>query len=240
MPEHILGMRAAPMRAGGRRPAAIAGEMRILHERLGVRIVRFQDDAFPLRRRWVRELAGELDGAGLIGQVVWRISCSAESVEAELFGTLRDAGLFLVAMPAGDAGERDADAIAILKSLGILYEYDVAPAERVAFLRRVMGDGSAAPTFRAGDTLGGWSGLAERLNRAWIEITVIERLIGLLDGMARYRRELAALTATSNDELFRALEERRREPGSERVVAQLDEELARIRDVFLLRYQARV
>jgi hypothetical protein len=239
MPEHILGIRAAPMRAGSR-PAGIAGEMRSLHEQHGVRIVRFQDEAFPLRRRWVRELAGELEHAELIGAVVWRIACRPEQVERELFGMLRDAGLFLVAMPATDAGETDAGAIAILKSLGLLYEYDVAVREHVAFLRRVMGDGSGAPMVRPGDALGGWSRLAQRLNRALIEITVIERLIGLLDGIARYRRELAALTAIGNDELFRAIEESRGEPGAERVVAQLEEELARIRDAFVLRHQARI
>jgi hypothetical protein len=224
MPEPILGMRSAPMRGQGRRPSGLAREIRSLHDDHGVRIVRFVDDEFPLRRRWARELTTELDRAGLIGQVVWQLRCRPEQVEAELFGSLRDAGLFLVALRAGDA-----EAIGILKSLGLLYECDVAD---VALLREVMADGSAAPPVGSG----AWRGLSRRLNRAWVEVTVIERLVGHLDGMARYRRELAALTATSNDELFRHLDE----SGGERVVAQLEEELARIRDPFLLRHQARV
>jgi hypothetical protein len=236
VPEPILGLRVASLRAGGRRPARIAAELRALRDEHGVRIAAFEDEEFPLRRRWVRELAGELEGAGLAGEVVWGIACRSEQVERELFGTLRDAGLFRVALPAADAGEAAAGAIAILKSLGILFRCDVAVREHVAFLRAVMGDGSAVPAIR----LAGWAGLTRRLDRALVEITVIERLIGHLDGMARYRRELAALTATSNDELFRAIEEPRGEPGSERVVAQLDEELTRIRDAFVLRHQARI
>jgi hypothetical protein len=227
MPEPILGMRSASMRAQGRRPGGLAREVRSLRDDHGVRIVRFEDDEFPLRRRWARELATELDRAELVGQVVWSIACRAEQVEAELFGSLRDAGLFLVSMREADAG-----ATAVLKSLGLLYAYDLELREHVAFLRSVMSDGSAAPPVRSG----AWRGLSQRLNRAWVEVTVIERLVGHLDGMARYRRELAALTATSNDELFRHLDE----SGADRVVAQLEEELARIRDPFLVRHQARV
>jgi hypothetical protein len=232
VPELILGMPTARRRAHGRRPARLAADLLSLREEHGVRVVRFEDDEFPLRRRWVRELAGELEAAG----VVWSIAARPESVEAELFGTLRDAGLFQVVLPASDAGEVDARAIAVLKSLGLLYEYDVAVRGHVALLRRVMGDGSAAPTVSSG----AWRGLSQRLNRAWVEVTVIERVVGMLDGMARYRRELAALTATSNDELFRSVEERRREHGAERVIVQLDEELARIRGAFVLRHQARI
>jgi hypothetical protein len=227
MPEPILGMRSAPMRALGRRPTGLAKDMRSLRDEHGVRIVRFVDDEFPLRRRWARELTTELDRVELIGQLVWQIRCRPEQVEAELFGSLRDAGLFLVTMREADAG-----ATAVLKSLGLLYEFDLELRDHVAFLRSVMGDGSAAPPVRSG----AWRGLSQRLNRAWVEVTVIERLVGHLDGMARYRRELAALTATSNDELFRHLDG----SGAERVVAQLEEELVRIRDPFLLRHQARV
>jgi hypothetical protein len=233
MAEHVLGIRAAPLRVRSRRPAVLAGEMRKLRDERGVRIVLVQgNDLFPLRGRWVRELAGELAHAGLIGELVWGITCRAEDVDAQQFGALRDAGLFLVALSATDAGDGDAAAIATLKALGLLYAYDVEVRDHVAFLRSVMGDGSAAPPVASG----AWRGLSQRLNRAWVEVTVIERLIGHLDGMARYRRELAALTAASNEELFRHGEE----PGAEHVVAQLDEELARIRNAFVVRHRARV
>src|SRR4051794_23730053 len=198
-PEHILGINASPMLASRgcarrcsfcsihtfyrtapgkvvrvRKPALIVEEMRRLHEERGVSIVLFQDDDFPLwgkpGRRWVLELVDELDRAGLVGEVVWKISCRAEYVEPELFGTLRDAGLFLVYMgleSGTDAGlevlnkqitkETNAEAIGIMKSLGVLYEYGfmlfdpsstfASIRENVGFLRGLVGDGSAGATF---------------------------------------------------------------------------------------------
>jgi anaerobic magnesium-protoporphyrin IX monomethyl ester cyclase len=347
-PEHILGIRAAPMLASRgcarrcsfcsihtfyrtapgkvvrvRKPALIVEEMRRLHEERGVRIILFQDDDFPLwgkpGRRWVLELVDELDRQGMVGELVWKISCRAEYVEPELFGTLRDAGLFLVYMgleSGTDAGlevlnkqitkETNAEAIAIMKSLGVLYEYGFmlfdpsstfdSIRENVGFLRSLVGDGSAGATFcrmlpyggtpirdrlreegrlrgdvtrpdydfldpRLNDyhrlldeAVGGWihgEGISHQLNWAWNEVTVIERVVGHLDGMARYRRELAALCAASNEELFRFVEEtslafeagddaQLREPGGARVCAQVEEELLRIRNAFVARHQERL
>jgi radical SAM superfamily enzyme YgiQ (UPF0313 family) len=347
-PEHILGIRASPMLASRgcarrcsfcsihtfyrtapgkvvrvRKPALIVEEMRQLREERGVRIVLFQDDDYPLwgrpGRRWVLELVDELDRAGLVGEVVWKISCRAEYVEPELFGTLRDAGLMLVYMgleSGTDAGlevlnkqitkETNAEAIAILKSLGVLYEYGfmlfdpsstfASIRENVGFLRGLVGDGSAGATFcrmlpyggtpirdtlRAegrlrGDVtrpdydfldlrlneyhrlldaaVGGWihgEGVSHQLNWAWNEITVIERVVGHLEGIGRYRRELAALTAASNDELFDYVLEtslafeagdpsplRSSRPGD--VCAQVQEDLLRIRNAFVARHQDRL
>ncbi len=347
-PEHILGIRAAPMLASRgcarrcsfcsihtfyrtapgkvvrvRKPALIVEEMRQLREERGVRIILFQDDDFPLwgrpGRRWVLELVDELDRAGLVGEVVWKISCRAEYVEPELFGTLRDAGLFLVYMgleSGTDAGlevlnkqitkETNAEAIGIMKSLGVLYEYGFmlfdpsstfeSIRENVGFLRGLVGDGTAGATFcrmlpyggtpirdrlrdegrLRGDVkrpdydfldlrlneyhrlldaaVGGWihgEGVSHQLNWAWNEVTVIERVVGPLDGMARYRRELAALTAASNDELFDfvldttvAFEAGDASPlRSERpreVCARVQEDLLRLRNAFVARHQDRL
>src|SRR3954468_4838818 len=123
-----------------RKPRLIVEESRRRHEERGFSIVLFQDDDFPLwgkpGRRWVLELVDELHAQGLVGRVIWKISCRAEYVEPELFGTLRDAGLYLVYMgleSGTDVGlevlnkqitkETNAEAIAILKGLGVLYEY---------------------------------------------------------------------------------------------------------------------
>lgn len=347
-PEHILGIRASPMLASRgcarrcsfcsihtfyrtapgkvvrvRRPALIVEEMRRLHEERGVAIVLFQDDDFPLwgkpGRRWVLELVDELDRQGLIGRVVWKISCRAEYVEPELFGTLRDAGLFLVYMgleSGTDSGlevlnkqitkETNAEAIAIMKSLGILYEYGFmlfdpsstfeSVRENLRFLRSLVGDGSAGATFcrmlpyggtpirdrlreegrLRGDVTrpdydfidarlneyhrlldaaaGGWihgEGVSHQLNWAWNEITLIDRVVGALDGASDYRRDLAALTASSNDALFRFVEESSLafEAGDASALttertgpacARVEEELLRIRNAFVMRHQDRL
>ena len=347
-PEHILGIRASPMLASRgcarrcsfcsihtfyrtapgkvvrvRKPALIVEEMRRLHEEQGVSIILFQDDDFPLwgkpGRRWVLELVDELDAQGLIGKVVWKISCRAEYVEPELFGTLRDAGLFLVYMgleSGTDAGlevlnkqitkETNAEAIAILKSLGVLYEYGFmlfdpsttfeSIRENLRFLHSLVGDGSAGATFcrmlpyggtpirdslreqgrlrgdvtrpdydfldpRLNDyhrlldaAVGGWihgDGVSHQLNWAWNEIQVIERVVGHLAGVEEYRRELAALTAASNDELFRFVEETSLafEAGdagaltTERtgpMCARLQDDLLQIRNAFVTRHQDRL
>jgi hypothetical protein len=303
-----------------RKPALIVEEMRRLHEERGVRIILFQDDDFPLwgrpGRRWVLELVDELERAGLVGEVVWKISCRAEYVEPELFGTLRDAGLFLVYMgleSGTDAGleilnkqiskETNAEAIGILKSLGVLYEYGfmlfdpsttfASIRENVAFLRGLVGDGSAGATFcrmlpyggtpirdtlraegrlkgdvtrpdydfldlrlneyhrRLDAAVGGWihgEGVSHQLNWAWNEITVIERVVGRLDGTDGYRRDLAALTAASNDELFDFVRETSLafeagddtlldSPRPAEVCAQVQSDLLEIRNAFVARHQ---
>jgi anaerobic magnesium-protoporphyrin IX monomethyl ester cyclase len=60
-----------------------------------VRIFLFQNADFPLwravGRRWATELADRLHDSGLADRTIWKISCRAEYVEADLFSTLRDA-----------------------------------------------------------------------------------------------------------------------------------------------------
>jgi hypothetical protein len=202
--------------------------------------------------------------------------------------------------------ETNAEAIAIMKSLGILYEYGfmlfdpsstfASIRENLRFLRSLVGDGSAGATFcrmlpyggtpirdrlreegrlrgdvtrpdydfldprlndyhrRLDAAVGGWihgDGVSHQLNWAWNEITVIERVVGALDGVADYRRELAALTAASNDELFRFVEESSLafEAGDASglttehtapVCARVEEDLLRIRNAFVLRHQDRL
>jgi anaerobic magnesium-protoporphyrin IX monomethyl ester cyclase len=306
-----------------RKPALIVEEMRRLHEERGVSIVLFQDDDFPLwgkpGRRWVLELVDELHAQGLVGKVIWKISCRAEYVEPELFATLRDAGLYLVYMgleSGTDEGleilnkqiskETNAEAIAILKDLGVLYEYGfmlfdpsttfASIRANIGFLRSIVGDGSAGATFcrmlpyggtpirdrlrdegrlrgdvtrpdydfldprlneyhrRLDEAVGGWihgDGVSHQLNWAWSEITVVERVVGRLDGMDAYRHELAGLTAESNDELFRFVEatslafeagdrSRLSTEATGPLCAQVERDLLRIRNAFVLRHQDRL
>ena len=198
-PEQVVGFKALPMLASRgcarrcsfcsihafyrsapgkvvrtRAPARIVQEMRELHERCGVTIFLFQDDDFPLwgkpGRRWVAELVRELYEQQLVGRVIWKISCRAEYVEPELFGTLRDAGLYLVYMgleSGTETGlevlhkqitvEQNRAAIDTLKQLGVLFEYGfmlfdpsstfASVRENARFLHSLVEDGSAAATF---------------------------------------------------------------------------------------------
>lgn len=157
-----------------RKPDKIVREMLDLQNNYGVRVFLFQDDDFPLwgsaGRRWADELVGRLHDSGLANSAVWKISCRGEYVEPELFSRLRDAGLFLVYMgieSGVDQGlkilhkemtvEENLAAVRTLKEVGIQFSYGFmlfdpsstfeSVRENLGFLRKIVGDGSAAATF---------------------------------------------------------------------------------------------
>jgi radical SAM superfamily enzyme YgiQ (UPF0313 family) len=157
-----------------RKPAKVIEEMLHLHRDYGVRVFLFQDDDFPLwgnpGRRWADELVGRLHDSGLANRTIWKISCRAEYVEAELFSKLRDAGLFLVYMgieSGVEAGlevlhkqmtvEDNLTAVQILKRVGIIFSYGFmlfdpsssfeSVRQNINFLRQIVGDGSTAANF---------------------------------------------------------------------------------------------
>jgi anaerobic magnesium-protoporphyrin IX monomethyl ester cyclase len=157
-----------------RKPAKVIEEMLQLHRDFGVRVFLFQDDDFPLwgkpGRRWADELVERLHGSGLADHTIWKISCRAEYVEAELFSKLREAGLFLVYMGIESGVEagltvlhkqmtiRDnLDAVRTLKEVGILFSYGFmlfdpsssfeSVRQNINFLRQIVGDGSTAANF---------------------------------------------------------------------------------------------
>ncbi len=167
--------RAAPGKVvRTRKPAQVVQEMRMLHEAEGATIYLFQDDDFPLFgpvwRRWTVEFLNELHRSGLVGRVIWKMNCRADVVEPELFAAMRDAGLYLVYMgleSGSDEGletlhkqitaEQNARAVEILKQAGLGFEYGFmlfdpsttfeSVRTNIAFLRKIVGDGSAAATF---------------------------------------------------------------------------------------------
>jgi radical SAM superfamily enzyme YgiQ (UPF0313 family) len=167
--------RAAPGKVvRTRSPRAVAHEMRMLHDQLGASILLFQDDDFPIFgkvwHRWCRELLHAIHEQELVGKVLWKINCRADAVDAQLLAEMRDAGLYLVYMgleSGSDAGlrtlhkqttvEQNERAVATLKQLGINFDFGFmmldpsstfeSVRENVAFLRRIVGDGSAAAEF---------------------------------------------------------------------------------------------
>jgi anaerobic magnesium-protoporphyrin IX monomethyl ester cyclase len=157
-----------------RKPAKVVEEMLYLLQHHGVRVILFQDDDFPLwgpaGRRWADELVGRMYDAGLVDRMIWKISCRTEYVEPELFGKLRDAGLFLVYMGIESGTEQglkvlnkemtveeNLAAVRTLKELGLNVSYGFmlfdpsstfeSVRENLAFLKSITGDGRAAATF---------------------------------------------------------------------------------------------
>jgi anaerobic magnesium-protoporphyrin IX monomethyl ester cyclase len=262
-----------------RKPERVIEEMLELYQQHRIRVFLFQDDDFPLwgrvGRRWADELVDRLHESGLADNTVWKISCRGEYVEPELFAKLRDAGLFLVYMGIESGVEQGLEvlfkemtvdqnlaAVRTLKELGIVFSYGFmlfdpsstfdSVRENVAFLRQIVGDGSAAATFCRMLPYGGtpirgrllkegrlrgdlthpdyvfldlrlnayhleltravrpWihnEGVSHELNYAWDELETMQRLVPGVTGAGAYRAALRALTAESNEQLFRLVEE---------------------------------
>jgi radical SAM superfamily enzyme YgiQ (UPF0313 family) len=171
---HVFYGTAAGRSVRVRRPAAVVDEMRSLHDGLGARIFLFQDDEFPLRgspgRRWMDEFCTELTRRGLVGRVIWKISCRADDVQPAVFAELRDAGLYLVylGLESGNGPslqtlnkrttvDTNLAAVTTLKEVGLIGEYGFMmfdPSttfegiqDNVVFLRMIVGDGSGGATF---------------------------------------------------------------------------------------------
>ncbi len=174
-----------------RKPAQIVEEMLHLERHHGVRVFLFQDDDFPLwgvpGRRWADELVDRIHASGLAQRTLWKISCRAEYVEADLFSKLRDAGLFLVYMGIESGVEQGLEVlnkemsveqnlagVQTLKDVGINFGYGFmlfdpsssfdSIRENIQFLRAIVGDGAAAATFSRMLPYGG-TPIRDRLQR---------------------------------------------------------------------------
>jgi anaerobic magnesium-protoporphyrin IX monomethyl ester cyclase len=157
-----------------RRPAEVAREMRMLYDEHDATVLLFQDDDFPIFgrawHRWARQLLDEMARQDLIGRVLWKINCRADAVDPTLLAEMRDAGLYLIYMgleSGTDAGlrtlgkgitvEQNLRAVETLKELGILFDFGFMMLDpsstfesilaNLDFLRRIVGDGSAAAEF---------------------------------------------------------------------------------------------
>lgn len=157
-----------------REPVEVAREMRMLYDEHGVTIFLFQDDDFPIFgpawHRWCRRLLDEIERKDLVGRVLWKINCRADAVDPPLLAEMRDAGLYLVYMGLESGSEeglralhkqttveQNERAVQVLKELGINFDFGfmmLDPSstfesifENVAFLRRIVGDGSAPAEF---------------------------------------------------------------------------------------------
>ncbi len=157
-----------------RKPSKVVEEMRVLHEEQGISIFPFQDDDFPVwgtfGRRWLDQFTDALQTVGLVGRVIWKISCRADEVEPELFERLRNAGLYMVylGLESGNAAglttftkgltvQDNLRAAAILHGLRLSLGYGFMMFDpsstfetvrsNVSFLREITGDGMVPAHF---------------------------------------------------------------------------------------------
>ncbi|KHE92627.1 MAG: B12-binding domain-containing radical SAM protein [Candidatus Scalindua rubra] len=157
-----------------RSPVNVVREMRELYEEENVSIFLFQDDDFPLigkaGHRWVCDFITELKHQGLVGNVIWKISCRVDEIEAKLFADMRAAGLYLVYLGIESGTitglktlnkqvtvEGNVQAVATLKDLNLMFGYGFmlfdpgstfdSVRANIRFLREIIGDGSAAAVF---------------------------------------------------------------------------------------------
>ena len=167
--------RAAPGKVvRTRKPAEVVREMRHLYDERGATIFLFQDDDFPLFgpawRRWAREFVAELNSSGMVGKVLWKISCRADAVDPDLFAEMRAAGLYFVYMGLESGTEeglktlhkqitvaQNLRAVEILKKLDLAFQFGFMlfePSstfelirEDLKFLHAIVDDGSVAVAF---------------------------------------------------------------------------------------------
>jgi anaerobic magnesium-protoporphyrin IX monomethyl ester cyclase len=167
--------RAAPGKVvRTRKPTQVVREMRHLYEERGATIFLFQDDDFPLFgpvwRRWARDFVAELHRSGLVGRVMWKISCRADAVDLDLFAEMREAGLYFVYMGLESGteeglktlhkqitAEQNLRAVEILKKLDLAFQFGFmlfepsstfeSIRENLVFLHAIVDDGSVAVAF---------------------------------------------------------------------------------------------
>jgi anaerobic magnesium-protoporphyrin IX monomethyl ester cyclase len=157
-----------------RKPAQVVREMRHLYDTRAATIFLFQDDDFPLFgtvwRRWAREFVAELYASGLVGRVLWKISCRADAVEPGLFAEMRSAGLYFVYMGLESGTEeglktlhkqmtveQNLRAVETLKRLDLAFQFGFMLFEpsstfesirqNLGFLHAVVDDGSVSLAF---------------------------------------------------------------------------------------------
>jgi len=83
-----------------RSPRNVVDEMKMLHNKAGVRIFIFEDDDFYARnniqKQWVNEFLKELKIKKIDKDIVWRISCRIDDIEEDILKKMIDSGLICI------------------------------------------------------------------------------------------------------------------------------------------------
>ena len=83
-----------------RHPKLVVDEIQKMHLDNNCSVFLFEDDDFPVSGRdgsnWVKEFCNELSQRGLSRKVSWKINCRADEIDEDIFGLMKNSGLFLV------------------------------------------------------------------------------------------------------------------------------------------------
>lgn len=132
---HEFYRRSGPTRRT-RSPDNLVREMESLFRDFGVRIFIFQDDDMFMRgqrhRVWLENLLGELEARKLSEEILWRVSCRVDDVDAGLLRNMKAAGLASVYLGIESGSEQGLKTFSkryhvgdIYRSLELLKEIDL-------------------------------------------------------------------------------------------------------------------
>lgn len=160
-------------RRRSRSPLNVALEMEKLFNQ-GVRIFSFKDDDFGMKtvsqQSWIESFSEELKKRGMSKDIIWRISCRVDEIDAEMLSKLKEVGLGYIYMGIESGsiqGLKTANkhytvddvlySIAILQDLNLNFEYGFmifdpystfdSIKENISFFREVCKDGRAPVHF---------------------------------------------------------------------------------------------
>ncbi|MCK4879102.1 MAG: radical SAM protein, partial [Bacteroidales bacterium] len=157
-----------------RKPEMVVNEMEHLYKEHDCSIFLFQDDDFPVavsrNSQWIDTFCRSLEERDLAGKVMWKINCRSDEVDDDLFGMMKQYGLFKVYLGIENGTDEGlirmnkrltvADnirGIEILKDLGIAVDYGFmlfhpdstynSINDNLAFLAQICGDGYLPVSF---------------------------------------------------------------------------------------------
>jgi len=151
-----------------RKPEMVVKEMEHLYREHDCSVFLFQDDDFPVavnrNRPWIEAFCRSLEERDLVGKVMWKMNCRPDEVDSELFGLMKQHGLFKVYLGIENGTDEglarmnkrltvaeNIRGVEILKDLEIAMDYGFmlfqpdstykSINDNLAFLEQVCGDG---------------------------------------------------------------------------------------------------
>jgi radical SAM superfamily enzyme YgiQ (UPF0313 family) len=83
-----------------RSPSNVVNEMEMLFHDHGIRIFIFEDDDLFMKgnqqRKWIEDFIRELKNKKIAEEIIWRVSCRIDDVDADLMSRMMDVGLMSV------------------------------------------------------------------------------------------------------------------------------------------------
>jgi radical SAM superfamily enzyme YgiQ (UPF0313 family) len=93
----------------GRSPENVVEEIRILHEKFGIRNIEFADDTFTLNQKRVERICEEIVGEGL--DISWGASSRVDTLSRGLVEKMRKAGCWIIFLGIESGSQKILDAV---------------------------------------------------------------------------------------------------------------------------------